>query len=51
MKFTYLENRSGGENRELMLFASTVSLAMQNLYDENDNEEYRRSQRYLLHNV
>ena len=43
MNFTYLENRSSEKNRELMLFASTVSLAMQNLYDENDNEEYRQA--------
>lgn len=43
MKFNYLENRSGRESRELIVFASTVSLAMQNLYDENDNEEYRQA--------
>ena len=43
MKFTYLENRSGGEAKKLSLFASTVGLAMQNLYDENDNEDYRQA--------
>ena len=43
MDFSFLECRSGGESRELIVFASTVSLAMQNLYDENDNEEYRQA--------
>ena len=43
MNFSFLECRSGGESRELIVFASTVSLAMQNLYDENDNEEYRQA--------
>lgn len=45
MKFTYLENRSGGESRKLSLFASTVGLTMQNLYDENENEEYKQALR------
>ena len=45
MKFNFLECRSGGETRKLSLFASTVGLAMQNLYDENDNEEYRQALR------
>lgn len=45
MKFTCLENRSCGESRKLCLFASTVGLAMQNLYDENENEEYRQALR------
>ena len=43
MKLNFLECRSGGESREFITFASTVSLAMQNLYDENDNEEYRQA--------
>lgn len=43
MDFSFLECRSGGESRELIVFASTVSLTMQNLYDENDNEEYRQA--------
>lgn len=45
MKFTYLENRSGGESRELTLFATTVGITMQNLYDDNENEEYRQALR------
>lgn len=45
MKFTYLESRSGGENRELLVFATTVGIAMQNLYDDNENEEYRQALR------
>ena len=45
MDFTYLENRSGGETRQLCRFAGTVGLAMQNLYDENENEEYRQALR------
>ena len=51
MKFTYLENRSGGETRKLSLFASTVGLAMQNLYDENDNEEYRQALRDTCYTI
>lgn len=43
MNFTYLESRSGGESRELIVFATTVGIAMQNLYDENDNEDYRQA--------
>ncbi len=43
MNFNYLENRSGGESRQLCLFASTIGLTMQNLYDENKNEEYRQA--------
>lgn len=42
MNFSYLENRSSGESRPLCLFASIAGLTMQNLYDENENEEYRR---------
>ena len=45
MKFTYLENRSSGESRELTLFATTVGITMQNLYDDNENEEYRQALR------
>lgn len=45
MNFTYLESRSGGENRELLVFATTVGIAMQNLYDDNPDEEYRRALR------
>lgn len=45
MKFTYLENRSGSESRQLALFVNTVSLAMANLYDENESEEYRQALR------
>ena len=45
MKFTYLESRSGGENRELLVFATTVGIAMQNLYDDNLDEEYRQALR------
>ena len=45
MKFTYLENRSGGESRELIVFATTVGIAMQNLYDDNQDEEYRQALR------
>ena len=45
MKFTYLENRSGGESRELIVFATTVGIAMQNLYDDNKDEEYRQALR------
>lgn len=45
MKFTYLENRSGGESRKLTLFATTVGITMQNLYDDNENEEYRQALR------
>ena len=43
MKFTYLENRSGGESRELIVFATTVGITMQNLYDDNKNEDYRQA--------
>lgn len=45
MNFTYLENRSGGESRELLVFATTVGIAMQNLYDDNPDEEYRQALR------
>lgn len=45
MNFTYLESRSGGESRELLVFATTVGIAMQNLYDENQDEEYRQALR------
>ena len=45
MKFTYLESRSGGESRELIVFATTVGIAMQNLYDDNQDEEYRQALR------
>ena len=45
MKFTYLESRSGGESRELLVFATTVGIAMQNLYDDNQDEEYRQALR------
>ena len=45
MKFTYLESRSGGESRELLVFATTVGIAMQNLYDDNPDEEYRQALR------
>ena len=45
MEFNYLECRSGGESRKLCLFASTVGLTMQNLYNENENEEYRQALR------
>lgn len=45
MKFTCLENKSSGESRKLCRFANTVGLTMQNLYDENDNEEYRQALR------
>jgi hypothetical protein len=44
MKFTSLEIKSG-ESRKLCLFASTVGLTMQNLYDENEDEEYRQALR------
>ena len=37
------ENRSGGENRQLINFVSTISLTMAKLYDENENEEYRQA--------
>ena len=40
-----LECRSGGESRELIVFATTVSLAMQNLYETEENEEYRQALR------
>jgi hypothetical protein len=45
MNFTYLESRSGGESRELLVFATTVGIAMQNLYDDNSDEEYRQALR------
>lgn len=45
MNFTYLESRSSGESRELLVFATTVGIAMQNLYDDNPNEEYRQALR------
>lgn len=45
MKFKYLENRSGGESRKLSTFATTIGLTMANLYDENDNEDYRQALR------
>ena len=45
MNFTYLESRSGGESRELLVFATTVGIAMQNLYDDNRDEEYRQALR------
>lgn len=45
MNFTYFENRSGSETRQLYKFVGTVGLAIQNLYDENENEEYRQALR------
>lgn len=42
MNFSYLENE---ESRKLCRFASTVGLTMQNLYDENESEEYRQALR------
>lgn len=45
MKFTSLESRSGGESRELLVFTTTVGIAMQNLYDDNQDEEYRQALR------
>ena len=43
MNFNYLENRSGGENIEVYKLASLLGLVMANLYDENENEEYRQA--------
>ena len=40
-----IENRSGGETRELLSFVSTVGLSMQRLYDETNNEDYRQALR------
>ena len=51
MNFSFLECRSGGESRELIVFASIVSLAMQNLYDENDNDEYRQALRDTCYTI
>ena len=45
MNFTYLENRSGGETRKLSMLANIIGLTMTNLYDENDNEDYRQALR------
>lgn len=43
MDFKYLESRSSGEDRQFYKFAQLLSLTMTNLYDENDNEEYRQA--------
>ena len=45
MNFTYFESRSGGKSRELLVFASTVGIAMSNLYDDNEDDEYRQALR------
>lgn len=45
MNVTYLKNRLSKENRRSRLFASAVGLIMQNLYDENEGEEYRQALR------
>ena len=51
MKFTYLENRSGGESRELIVFATTIGITMQNLYDDNKDEEYRQALRDISYTM
>ena len=38
-----IDNRSSGETRTLVNFASTVGLAMQRLYEEEENEDYRQA--------
>ena len=43
MNFNYLECRSGGENREVYKLANLLGLVLSNLYDENENEEYRQA--------
>ena len=42
MNFNF-NNRSGGQTRNLSSFVVRLGLAMQNLYDENDDEEYRQA--------
>lgn len=43
MSFNYLECRSGGESGEVYKLANLLGSVMSNLYDENDNEEYRQA--------
>lgn len=38
-----LDNRGGGETRTLVHFANTVGQAMQLLYEEEENEDYRQA--------
>ena len=45
MNFNYLEYRSGGESKKLYDLVNLLGISMSNLYDENENEEYRQALR------